>query len=119
MKAVLILSFLVLCVSPAWANKTYNETIAGKSCKENTRNQQIDCTYEIGKDLLIWIAGIGLPDTAVTFAKSNFDGDFYASFGMQHLCVVVKSRRNLFQMAFISPQNGKVYRDWETCKAGY
>lgn len=119
MKVLLIFSFLTLCVSPVCANEIYDKTLAGKSCKETAR-QQIDCTYEIGKDLLIWIAGIGLTDTAVTFAKSNFKGDYYATFGMLHLCVVVKSQRNLLQeFAFISPKNGKVYKDWETCRTGY
>ena len=102
------------------ANEPYKKTMTGKSCKEDTRTQQISCTYEIGKDLLIWIAGIGSPDTSVTFAKSNFEGDYYATFGMLHHCVVVKSQGNLLQdFAFISPKNGKVYKDWKTCRTAY
>ncbi len=105
--------------SPVLANNTYDETIAGKSCEEDTR-QQINCTYKIGEDLEIWISGIGLSDTGVTFAKSNFEGDYYATFGMLHLCVVVKSGRDLSQgFAFISPKNGKVYKDWEQCRRAY
>jgi len=112
-----ILCFLVLWISPAWAGETYEKTLAGKSCEEDSR-QQINCTYKIGKDLEIWINGIGLPDTGVTFAKSNVEGDFYATFGMRHLCVVVSGRLLMQGIAFISPKNGKVYKDWETCKAG-
>jgi hypothetical protein len=74
----------------------------------------------VGHDLEIWVVGIGLPDTAVTFARSNFEGDFYATFGMKHLCVTIKSGKDLLQgFAFISPRNGKVYKDWETCKIPY
>jgi hypothetical protein len=116
MKAFLFLCFFVLGISPVWANETYDKTLEGKSCQEDTR-QQINCTYKIGEDLEIWIDGIGLPDTGVTFAKSNFQGDYYAAFGMQHLCVMVKSGKDLLQgLAFISPKNGKVYKDWETCQ---
>ena len=104
----------MLWVSPAWGNETYRKTLAGKSCEGNSR-QQINCTYKIGKDLRISIDGIGFPDTGVTFAKSNIEGDFYATFGMRHLCVIIKPRNWIIDfeagLAFISPRNGKVYKD--------
>ena len=123
MKALPILSFfLVLGVGPTWAaNDTYVKTLAGKSCKEGT-SQQIECTYKIGKDLKITISGIGEATTGVNFDKSNIDGDYWASFGMLHLCVIVKPGRlsddfALYDdIAFISPKNGKVYRDWVKCQ---
>jgi len=114
MKAVLILSFLVLWVSPAWGNETYEKTIAGKSC-----DQRIDCTYKIGKDLEIEILVIGSPWSAITFSKSSINGDYYAQFGMQHFCVIIKPRNWELDsnIAFISPRTGKVYKDWVKCKA--
>ena len=119
MKLLPILLCILLSPASAWANETYDKTLAGKSCKEESQ-QQITCTYKIGKDLEIWIAGIGLADTGIYFAKSDFDGDYYASFGMQHLCVIIKSGKNLLQgVAFISPKNGKVYNNWEACRAGF
>ena len=57
--------------------------------------------------------------------KSDFDGDFYVTFGVLHGCVIVKPGKNnprfdlLSQFAFISPKNGKVCKDWERCRAGY
>ena len=123
MKALLIFSCLiVLGVSPTWAaNDMYVKTLEGKSCKEDT-SQEIFCTYKIGKDLEITIGGIGTSTTGVTFNKSNIDGDYWASFGMLHLCVIVKPGRlsddfALYDdIAFISPKNGKVYRDWVKCQ---
>jgi len=61
---------------------TYELVLSGKSCKESSL-QSIDCDYRVGKDLHITIAGIGQPDTGITFVKSSFDGDFYATFGMR------------------------------------
>ena len=122
MKALPFFFFLVVWITPAWAgNDTYVKTLAGKSCKEGS-TQQIECTYKIGKDLEITIYGIGIAETGVNFDKSNIDGDYYASFGMLHLCVIVKPGRvsddyALYNdIAFISPKNGKVYRDWVKCQ---
>lgn len=85
--------------------KPWRESLAKK-----THDNKLNCTYKIGKDLEIWIKGIGLPDTGVTFAKSNFEGVFYAPLGMRHLCVVVSGRFLMQGVAFISPKNGKVYK---------
>lgn len=118
MKGLLTLFFFLVCISPAWANKTYEDSLAGKSCEVDVV-QQFNCKYKIGKDLEIWIDGIGSSETAVTFARSDIKGDYYATFGMHHLCVIVKSgTASLEGFAFISPMNGNVYEDWQTCKAG-
>ncbi|MEO8158290.1 MAG: hypothetical protein ABI648_10885 [Betaproteobacteria bacterium] len=103
---------------------TYDLTVRGKSCQESSL-QSVECNYSIGKSLRISIAGLGQPDTGVTFMKSDFDGDFYASVGLKHGCVIVKPGKKslvpgyLPTFAFISPKNGKVYKDWEECQAGY
>ena len=98
-------------------------TLAGKECTESDR-QQIDCTYSVGKDLEFIIAGIGESDTAITFMRSSFDGDYYGSVGVMHGCVIVKPGKKtldndstkLFQYVFVSPRNGKVYSSWQECK---
>jgi hypothetical protein len=77
------------------------------------------------------IAGIGQPDTAVTFMKSSFAGDFYATFGVLHGCVIAKrgtkgvESEDAFESggfadyAFVSPRNGKVYKSWKQCQAAW
>jgi hypothetical protein len=111
----------LLCANSASADRrTYEIVVSGTSCTE-TSTQSIDCQYKVGKDLEFTIAGIGQPDTGVTFMKSSFEGDFYASFGLEHGCVIVKRGQELsgpdsaFDVAFVSPKNGKVYRRWEEC----
>lgn len=78
----------------------------------------------MGKDLHFAIAGVGEADGTVTFYKVNKDGDFYASFGLQHQCVIVKTGAkppkgvSPLALAFVSPKNGKVYRTWDECQSG-
>ena len=122
-KSLIVVSCLLLPSISFAANQTYQDTVNGKSCKESS-NQQIDCVYKIGKDLHIYIAGIGLPDTSISFYASDYDGDYFARVGILHGCIIVvpgqSSKRPLMgNHAFISPKNGKVYEDWRTCKNGY
>ena len=108
---------------------TYNLVVKGKSCVEG-QSQQLECTYQVGKDLNIAISGIGQPDTSITFMKSDFDGDFYATYGQRHGCIIIKrgskgvtskgyGAGSFFDYAFISPKNGKIYKSWEECQNGY
>jgi len=125
----LFVALLVLVFSSAsWAGEAFDAVTTGKSCSEDDQ-QMITCEYKIGNNLHISIPGIGMPDTAVTFFKSDWDGDFYASFGIMHQCVIVKHGKSshkkdpdigkLTDLAFISPKNGKVYEDWESCAKGF
>ena len=112
------------------SESTYALTVNGKSCVEG-QSQQIECTYQVGKDLKIAIVGIGQPDTSITFMKSNFDGDFYATHGLLHRCIIIKRGAkgitnnqingpgSITDYAFISPQNGKVYTNWKDCQSAY
>jgi len=109
---------------------TYDLTVSGKSCVEG-QSQQLECTYQVGKDLNIAISGIGQPDTSITFMKSDLGGDFYASHGLLHGCIIVKrgdkgitsdqltGAGSITDLAFISPQNGKVYTNWKDCQSAY
>ena len=102
---------------------TYDLIIKGKKCSEEF-NQQLTCYYKIGNEFYLAIAGVGLSDTGVTFMKSDFNGEYYGTYGVMHGCVIVKTgnknkTKNALDLAFISPKNGKVYRDWENCKEGF
>jgi hypothetical protein len=123
----LVLSIFFILLSPASLASeitVYEMTVKGKSCKEQS-GQQLSCQYKIGNDLHISLDGIGAPDTGITFMKSNFNGDFYATYGVGHGCVIVKSGYSenggkLYQgYSFISPKNGKVYKNWKECQSGY
>jgi hypothetical protein len=130
-----ILAAVMLCVISAptlsGGKTSYDLVLAGKRCQTGTWDQTVSCEYVVGTGLKFTIAGIGQPDTAVTFMKSSFDGDFYATFGILHGCVIVKRGTTgvnsedafepggLADYAFVSPSNGKVYKRWEECKAAW
>jgi hypothetical protein len=119
----LIMAILLILSANAMADvSTYDLTLKGKQCKEGL-NQQLDCDYKIGNDFHLSIGGVGQSDAGVTFIKSNFNGKYYGTFGILHGCVIVKTgikntTKNPFDFAFVSPINGKVYKDWESCKTG-
>lgn len=123
MRTIMIAVIFALLVPSAWAENTaYEDTLAGKQCKES--RQQLNCSYNVGKDLAFSIDGIGMPDTGITFTRSKgIEGDYYPTFGLMHGCIIVKhgGGSNLFgrDFAFVSPKNGKVYKAWEDCKEGY
>lgn len=119
MNRLIIIKLLFLISFPVFAQSTFDELLKGKRCKES--NQQINCDYKIQDDFWLSIAGIGNPDTGVSFMKSDFNGDYYGTFGALHGCVIVKKgmsnkENNLSDFAFVSPKNGKVYRDWQSCR---
>jgi hypothetical protein len=121
---ILLIGLLWLKDLPAQAETSvYELALKGKQCQEYT-GQLLECEYSIGKTLHIAITGIGQTDTAITFNKSDLNGDFYAAIGMRHGCVIVKPNPNLpnlanaFEFAFISPRSGKIYKTWQECGAG-
>ena len=123
MRRILLLTALILpCVGVA-GDDVYLKTLAGKTCSES-KNQKIECTYTVGNDLKFIIGPIGDDYNSVTFLRSSFDGDYYASFGMLHGCIMVKPGKKTIesdeyifgQFAFVSPKNGNVYRDWTECR---
>lgn len=129
--SITVLSSVILLCMPkiSWAiNSTYDEVLKGKQCAAHSNSQTLSCQYRVGADLHLSIDGIGQEDTGVTFVKSNADGDFYATYGVLHGCVVVKrgpksyteapgGPGSMSDYAFISPRNGKVYRSWPECKS--
>jgi hypothetical protein len=125
MRLFAIAVVIVFSVSPVAAGNTaYDDTLAGKKCKERDYNQSIDCQYRVGEDLEFSIDDIGMSDTGITFIRSKgFEGDYYATFGLMHGCIIVKhGSHSIFfcsDFAFVSPKNGRVYKTWEDCKAGF
>ena len=79
----------------------------------------MDCEYKVGKSLRFLIAGVGQQDVVINFYKVDVDEDYFASVAPLHGCVVVTpaSARSdtTSSLAFVSPQDGKIYRNWNTC----
>ncbi len=122
MKYFLMAILLVACANAMADVSTYDLTLKGKKCKEEI-NQQLDCDYKIGEDFHLRSAGVGLSEAGVIFMKSNYNGKYYGTFGILHGCAIVKrgvknTINNPFDLAFVSPINGKVYKDWESCRVG-
>ena len=129
--SITLLSSSIMLWTPnhLWAvASTYDEVLKGKQCSQIGDRQTLSCRFKVGMDLHISIDGIGQEDTGVTFMKSDFDGDYYATHGVLHGCVIVKrgpksyseesdGPGSRFDYAFISPRNGKVYRSWPECKS--
>ena len=100
------------------------------SCKQSSLDSsesQLDCVYRVGRDLEFVIAGVGGSDAGITVTKtSGYSGDYYATFGVMHGCVIVKPGSATIRaemtsgvhsdMAFVSPKTGKVYTSWPECK---
>lgn len=119
------ISFLA-ATSVAAEQSTYELVLAGKTCNE-WGSQVISCEFKVGDGLHFTIDGIGQPDTGITFMKSSFDGDFYATYSLKHGCIIVKRGPkgitskdfmvpgSMTDYAFVSPKNGKVYRTWQEC----
>ena len=114
------LSLALLYSGMASGQSTFELVIKGKSCAEQN-SQQVDCDFKIGTEFWLSIAGVGNSDAGVTFMKSDFKGKYYGTFGLAHGCVIVKTgtgnkTANPFDFAFISPRNGKIYPDWQSCQ---
>jgi hypothetical protein len=129
--AVTTIAFAVFCLvcGPTLAGEksSYDFVLEGKKCETRTWDQTLSCEYVVGTGLTFIIAGIGQPDTAITFMKSSFDGDFFATYSLLHGCVIVKHGTKEAESgvtlepdyAFVSPRNGKVYKRWDQCQAAW
>lgn len=100
---------------------TYQAVVAGMKCTQSELGQ-FDCDYRVGRDLHFAVVGIGEDDTAITFYSARFEGDYYATVGVLHGCVIIKpGKANDVligapgSMAFVSPASGRVFRDWPSC----
>ena len=105
--------------------RIYDVVLAGKTCKAREPGQTLSCRYRVGNDLHFSIDGIGDPDTGISFLRSSSDGDYFATVGLMHGCVIVKPGNKtmpddvsvfMSDFAFVSSKNGKVYRNWQDCR---
>ena len=121
MKLGLSLLVLIACTVAAVAEpsaSTFDAVVAGTRCEQNPMGS-LECNYRVGKALKFGVVGVGDADAAITFYAVSFDGDYYASVGVAHGCVIVKPGKVTdlgAGFAFVSPRNGKVYHDWQSCK---
>ena len=99
-------------------NKTYDAVVQGMACKQQPSGR-MDCEYKVGKSLRFTIAGVGQSDVVVNFFKVDVDQDYFASVAPLHGCVVIRPAAarsdTTSHVAFVSPQDGKIYRNWNTC----
>jgi len=128
MRNTLAVAFgLVVASSPLAANpKNYEwppekvELIAtlnrGKSCSVASFDKnQLNCTYVVGSDLIIEIAGVGARECSISFPKVNESDEskFTATVGLSDGCIRVNSWPSPGSggrvIVFISPKDGKVY----------
>ena len=133
MRRLLLFTIMMTALGMTPANEsTYDAVVRGKSCSRTTDlgppSHQLDCSYQVGHDLLFVIAGVGQTDVAITVLKANgFDADYFFTFGVAHGCVIVKpgtaaakaaiAAGRAPEPAFVSPKDGGVYRTWSACKA--
>lgn len=115
MKNILFIVFLL--VSFNTKASTYEQLLSSKKCAE-TYKQNISCTYKAGKSLIIEITGVGTSKAGIVFAKSDFNGDYYGSYGTSHGCAIAQNSNELLDIAFISPKSAKVYKTSKECAYG-
>lgn len=88
------------------------------SCKQLSSGR-LDCEYKVGTSLRFQISGIGQPDAVVNFQHVDPQGPFMAGIAPLHGCVIVRPTQprpdSTASAAFVSPHDGKVYRNWNTC----
>jgi len=122
--ALVVLMLLMLLPATVEASgdrlSTYDTVVAGMKCEQNSM-ASMECDYRVGRSLHFNIAGVGQKDASITFFQASWDGDYYASVGVLHGCVVVKTGKavegpRVFDFAFVSPRNGKVYSTWQACQ---
>lgn len=117
----LLLLIMMMCTNNLYAgdSTTYQAVVDGMSCTQIITGS-LQCDYRIGHDLVISIVGIGDKDAGITIEKSiGIKGDYYATYGLLHGCIIVKPGEKsgrIFDYAFISPGNGKVFKTWEECR---
>ena len=120
---VLLLTLLFLgatALAVAAQPSTPDAVVAGMQCKQNSFGS-LECEYHVGRSLYFGVVGVGDKDAAITIYASSFDGDYYASVGVLHGCVIVKPGKTIqgpaaLDFAFVSPRNGKVYGEWQSCR---
>lgn len=87
------------------------------SCRQ-VSSGRLDCDYRVGDGLHFQVAGVGQVDVVVNFVRIDSASGWVAGVAPLHGCVIVRPARvtdSTSRSAFVSPQDGKVYRNWNTC----
>lgn len=131
MRSAICVGLMLFGASNLMAQTTYSTVVTGTRCGQSLPGyqtaSQMECTYTVGKGLRFTIAGVGQDDAAITVERAEgLESDYYMTVGVLHGCITVKrgfekpaSEKNLpgFDMAFVSPRNGRVYKTWQECGA--
>lgn len=88
------------------------------SCRQLSSGR-LDCEYKVGSSLRFQISGVGQADAVVNFYHVDPAGEYVAGIAPLHGCVIVRPTNtrpdSTSAAAFVSPTDGKVYRNWNTC----
>ena len=107
-------------VAATWVIVAYPKETLVQRLEKTKVCSKTECTYRAGKDLQFTIAGIGQADVGSVFERSAYEGDYYASMGMAHGCVIVHNGKAkgsiLTELAFVSPKTGRAYSTWQDCQ---
>jgi len=131
-RAMLSAMLLTACAHAAWSqtrasrpasdsskSTTYDAVVRGMSCKQKASGE-MTCEYTVGTSLRFEVVGVGQADVSVNFYKVDEQGSFSASMAPLNGCVRVVPRSDSSasaptDLAFVSPNDGKVYRTWNAC----
>ena len=92
---------------------------AKKCAAQRVDPNTIECSFRLGKSLVITIAGVGEDLASVSFDKSDSSGDYFAKYQVAVGCILVTTGYDqpLVVPAFINPKTAVVYGSWEACQA--
>ena len=103
----------------ASAQSLFNLAVTGTACKA-VSDGSLFCKYQVGKDLEFSITSVGNTNAGISFLRSNFDGDYFARFGLMHGCIIVargmaapERGSPADDYVFVSPKTGKIYKSWQ------
>ena len=114
MFAVTLLVPLLTTAAPA--GHLFDQVKAAQKC-HSQENGSMECDFDL-RSLHFGIAGVGDPDAGIAIYKADSEAEFHLSFGIKHGCLIIRHGLNVpsFDLAFVSPITGGVYRDWPSCQ---
>ena len=118
MKRLLVTGLLLAQVG----GTVFAQTSLAEELESTKTCDRSQCSFRAGRDLRFTITGIGDSNGGVVFDRSLSDGDYYASLGLRHGCIIVHNGAAkppiLTQVAFVHPRTAKVYNSWQACMGG-
>lgn len=120
---------LVASRLPAQATQdatTFDAVQRGRICAPSQDDpRRVDCDFQVGQSLRFIIVGVGLPEGGLEFVKADYQGDYYGGTGFASRCVIIwpgeattkNQPSRAKDDAYVSPVDGRVYRDLPSCRA--